>query len=95
MSYKIKLKNVIFRSSDSSNSTEKDKHVSFKNDFSPIKILENPINDINHEDNPKFEINHGKKVTISEYMNNKIDDPDTAIENLKKELEKNLVKYNK
>lgn len=37
--------------------------------------------------------NGEKKVTISEYMNRKIEDPDTAIENLKKDLEKNINKY--
>ena len=89
MSYKIKLKNVIFRSNDSSASTEKDKHVSFKNDVTPIKISEYHTNDIN------YNINLDKKVTITEYMNNKIDDPDIAIENLRKELEKNLANYNK
>jgi hypothetical protein len=37
--------------------------------------------------------NQEKRVTISEYMNHKIDDPDIAIENLKKDLEKNIIKY--
>ena len=35
-----------------------------------------------------------KKVTILEHMSDKIEDPDIAIETLKKELEKNLAKYN-
>ena len=34
-----------------------------------------------------------KNLTILEYINYKIKDFDTTIENLKKELEKNLVEY--
>ena len=37
--------------------------------------------------------NQEKKVTISEYINYKIEDSDVAIENLKKDLEKNINKY--
>lgn len=36
-----------------------------------------------------------KRVTIMEYMNHKIVDPDTAIADLKANLEKNIAKYNK
>lgn len=35
-----------------------------------------------------------KKVTISEFMNNKIDEPEIAIEKLKKDLEKKLLESN-
>lgn len=36
-----------------------------------------------------------KHVTILEYMNHKILDPETAIADLKSKLEKNIVNYNK
>jgi len=36
-----------------------------------------------------------KHVTIVEYMNHKIVDPDEAIADLKSNLEKNIAKYNK
>lgn len=38
-------------------------------------------------------LNKEKKVTILDYMNDKIEDPDIAIETLKKELEKSLARY--
>ena len=55
---------------------------------------------INLEKKCKFsedimDISPKKTVTISEYMNDKIEDSEIAIEKLKKDLEKSLAIYNK
>lgn len=39
--------------------------------------------------------NNDEKFIITEFMNNKIEDPEMAIETLKKSLEENLSTYNK
>lgn len=53
------------------------------------------ITNISPKNNSTPEINliYEEKITLSEYMSHKIEDPDIAIENLKKELERYLTNY--
>lgn len=79
MSYKVIAKYIIFGDNSKKSSEDLVKKCKFSEDVIDIS--------------PKNNVNQEKKVTILEYMNNKVEDPDMAVENLKKELEKSLSKY--
>lgn len=81
MSYRIIAKYKIFGDASKKESINLEKKCKFSEDIMDIS--------------PKNNTNQEKTVTISEYMNDKIEDSEIAIEKLKKDLEKSLAIYNK
>jgi hypothetical protein len=84
MSYKGITKYHIFGDTKKKEVVSSEKKCKFSKDITYIP----PKDDINQE----IDLIE-KKVTIVEYMNDKIEDSDVAIEKLKKDLEKNLTEF--